>query len=76
MFTQAILLSVFECNSLYNTFNQSNCQSDNFFKGCPGQGANLESLDFRFFFSINCSALDYSATAPPSVGVVCRVIIC
>ena len=33
-----------------------------FFKGCPGQGANL---GFSFIFSLNCSALDHSATAPP-----------
>ena len=36
-----------------------------FFKRCPGRGANLGSFWFSFIFSLQSSALDHSATAPP-----------
>ena len=41
---------------------------ESFFKKLPrsGGGANLGSFWFSFIFSHNCSALDHSATAPPS----------
>ena len=59
-----------QCCTFFNLYNIRF-----FFKvaqaGGGGGGVNLESFGFRLF-SLNCSALEHSATAPPSIsGYIC-----